>query len=135
MSFQAFFDFSSSVVNPKHVGLSPFFASRETRLDTSTPAISSSMCEYIMCTKRALNTRIIGFAEPTLQQCIDEFSRNVKASAVVGNEEALTAVLKQRRGAVDPHVLPWAPKPEYVEWLRAQGRLEEGKRPTSAAEA
>lgn len=125
MSYQAFFDFSSSVVNPKYVGLSPFFESKETRLDTSSPAVLSSMYEYTMCTKRALNTRIIGFAEPTLQQCIDEFSRNVKASAWVGNEEAKEGVLKQRRGVVDPYALPWAPKPAYVEWLREQGRLDD----------
>ncbi|KPI89087.1 hypothetical protein ABL78_1823 [Leptomonas seymouri] len=128
MSLQAFFDFSSSVVNPKYVGRSPFFDSREARLDSGAPAISSSMYEYTMCTKRALNTHIIGFAEPTLQQCVEEFSRNLKASAMIGDEEARAAVLKQRRGVVDPYALPWAPKPEYVAWLRAQGRLGDAAR-------
>lgn len=128
MSFQAFFDFSSSVVNPKYVGLSPFFAAKETRLDTSSPGVLSSMYEYTMCTKRALNIRIIGFAEPTLQQCIDEFSRNVRASALIADEAAKADVLKQRRGVVDPYALPWAPKPEYVTWLREQGRLDDSSR-------
>ncbi|KPA76292.1 hypothetical protein ABB37_08020 [Leptomonas pyrrhocoris] len=125
MSLQAFFDFSSSVVDPKYVGLTPFFAPRQERLDTRPPAILASMYEYTMCTKRALNTRIIGFAEPTLQQCIEAFSRNVKASAMIGDAEAQAAVLRQRRGVVDPYALPWAPKPEYVEWLRGQGRLDD----------
>lgn len=123
MSFQAFFDFSSSVVNPKYVGLSPFHDSKEARLDTTSPAILSSMYEYTMCTKRALNTRIIGFAEPTLQQCTEELSRNVRASTLIGDTEAQAAVMKQRRGDVDPYALPWTPRPEYIEWLRAQGRL------------
>lgn len=126
MSVQAFFELTTSVVNPKHVGLPPFHASVEARLDTSPPAVLASMYEYTMCTKRALNTRIIGFAEPTLQQCIDAFSRDIKASSFIGDEAARSAALRQRRGTVDPSTLPWAPRPEYLMWLKAQGRLDEG---------
>ncbi|CAJ1007283.1 hypothetical protein Q4I28_002597 [Leishmania naiffi] len=125
MSVQAFFDFSSSLLSPKYVGLSPFYAPKESRLDTSPPGVVSSMYEYAMCTKRSLNTRIIGFAEPTLQQCIDEFTRDLKATAFIEDKEAMSTLLRQRRGIVDPSQLPWSPRPEYLAWLRAQGRLDE----------
>ncbi|GET87695.1 hypothetical protein, conserved [Leishmania tarentolae] len=125
MSAQAFFEFSSSILSPKYVGLSPFHAPKESRLDTSPPGVLSSMYEYTMCTKRALNTRIIGFSEPTLQQCVDEFTRSLKATTFIQDKEATSAFLRQRRGTVDPSQLPWAPKPEYLAWLRAQGRLDE----------
>ncbi|CAG9572372.1 conserved hypothetical protein [Leishmania major strain Friedlin] len=124
MSVQAF-EFSSSILSPKYVGLSPFRAPKESRLDTSPPGVLSSMCEYTMCAKRALNTRIIGFAEPTLQQCIEEFARALKASTFIQDKDATSALLRQRRGTVDPSQLPWSPRPEYLAWLRAQGRLEE----------
>ncbi|KAG5481594.1 hypothetical protein LSCM1_05618 [Leishmania martiniquensis] len=125
MSAQAFFDFSSSALSPKYVGLSPFHAPKESRLDTSPPRALSCMYEYTMCMKRALNTRIIGFAEPTLQQCVDEFARNLRATALIQDAEATAALLRQRRGAVDPGKLPWTPRPEYLAWLRAKGRLDE----------
>ncbi|KAK7196239.1 hypothetical protein NESM_000559500 [Novymonas esmeraldas] len=127
MSSQALVDFSSSLVNPKHVGLSPFHAPPEVRHDTSTAGVLSSMYEYSMCTKRALNTRIIGFAEPTLRECIDAFSRNLRATAFVQDEAATAAVLRERRGIVDPSQLPWAPRPEYIAWLRSHGRLDEAQ--------
>ncbi|KAG5508268.1 hypothetical protein JKF63_05524 [Porcisia hertigi] len=125
MSLQVFFDFSSSVLSPKYVGLSPFYASKESRYDTSTPGFFSSMYEYTLCTKRALNTRIIGFADPTLQQCIDELTRNLKSTTLVQDKEATAALMRQRRGTVDPSQLPWSPRPEYLMWLKAQGRLDE----------
>ncbi|KAG5481908.1 hypothetical protein LSCM4_06987 [Leishmania orientalis] len=125
MSVQAFLDFSSSVLSPKYVGLSPFYAPKESRLDTSPPRTLSCMYEYTMCMKRALNTRIIGFAEPTLQRCVDEFARNLRATPLIQDEAATAALLRQRRGTVDPRELPWPPRPEYIAWLRAQGRLDE----------
>lgn len=125
MSVQAFFEFSSSILSPKYVGLSPFHAPKESRLDTSLPGVLPSMCEYTMCTKRALNTRIIGFGEPTLQQCIEELTRAMKATTFIQDKDATSALLRQRRGTVDPSKLPWSPRPEYLGWLRAQGRLDE----------
>lgn len=128
MSNQAAFELSSSFINPKYVGLSPFHASRETRDDESPPPLFSSLHTFMMCSKRSLNTRIIGFADPTLLQCVDELASNIKASGWGWTSEeektkSMKTVQLRRRGVVDPSVLPWEPKERYLEWLRSEGRL------------
>lgn len=125
MSLQAFFEVSSSWIDPKHVGLSPFYDAKEKRMRLEPPGIPSSFYEYTMCTKRAINTQIIGFAEPTLRQCVNELTRNIQASSIVQDKMALKEVLQHRRGAVNPAALPWSPRPEYLDWLRREGRLAE----------
>lgn len=124
MSYQAFFELSSSLLSPKHIGLSPFHANKEVRLRPNPPRVSSALYGYTMCTRRAINTRIIGFCEPTLQQCVDGLVREVKASKLGGQDPAaLDVSLTRRRGDINADTLPWQPKPEYLRWLDAQGRL------------
>lgn len=125
-STQAFFELSSSMLSPKSVGLSPFFAPAAERENAEPPQVSSILYEYTMCTKRALNTRIIGFGEPSLKSCVNDFVTSMRASSLMGSDAAaLDAVCKSRRGTVDPYQLPWQPNERYLAWLRQQGRLVE----------
>lgn len=131
MSNQAFFELSSTLLSPKHVGLNPFPAADDVRLSTAPPRVSSALYNYTMCAKRAINTRIIGFCEPTLQQCVDQLVMEVKASKLGGQDpDSLSEALNRRRNVVDPQTLPWQPKPEYLKWLEDRGRLRVSQSPT-----
>lgn len=119
---------SSSMLNPKYVGQFPFFLAEETPqwLLEAPPTLRSALWSYVKCGKRAMNMRMVGFCEPTLHQCVEELGETVKASVLGGQDPtALKHVLERRRGVVDVTTLPWEPRPEYVEWLRRQGRLAE----------
>ncbi|KEG12772.1 hypothetical protein DQ04_01431010 [Trypanosoma grayi] len=124
MPVWSFVELSTSLLSPKTVGVSPFFAPAEERLSTEPPHLPTAVWDYMHCTKRAINTRIIGFCEPTLKQCVDDLVLYTKASKLGGNDAAaLDEVLRRRRGDVDVNSLPWEPRAAYKEWLRAQGRL------------
>ncbi|CCW69674.1 unnamed protein product [Phytomonas sp. Hart1] len=123
MSVRVFFELSTSVVNPKYLGCSPFFESENHRLDTSPPSVLKAVYNCMFCTKRSLNTRIIGFCQPTLGQCIEDLKMEVRASTLIGDSSALQNVLARRRGEVEVDTLPWKPREEYIMWLRQQGRL------------
>ncbi|AAZ11380.1 uncharacterized protein TEOVI_000011900 [Trypanosoma equiperdum] len=127
MPLWSFVELSSSFLSPVTVGVSPFFRPLEERLNTEPPAVREVVWEYMHCTKRAINTRIIGFCEPTLNKCVDDLRLYLKASAAGGSDEAsLAEVLRRRRGEVDADSLPWESRAEYKEWLRTQGRLKCG---------
>ncbi|CCW65708.1 unnamed protein product [Phytomonas sp. EM1] len=123
MSFQVFFALSMSIVNPEHLCCSPFFEPESVRLDTSSPSVFKAMSNYVFCTRLALNAHVIGFCQPTLQQCVEDFKMEVKASTIIGDPLALQNVLARRRGEVEVNTLPWKPREEYQAWLRKQGRL------------
>ncbi|EAN94596.1 hypothetical protein C3747_23g338 [Trypanosoma cruzi] len=122
----SFVELSCSFLSPKMVGESPFFAPLEERLSTKPPSLSSALWDYMHCTKRAINTRIIGFCEPTLKQCVDDLVLYTKASKWGGcNAASLEEVLRRRRGDVDIESLPWEPRESYKKWLKEQGRMRE----------
>ncbi|CAD2221603.1 hypothetical protein AGDE_02373 [Angomonas deanei] len=124
MSFQSFFELSSSFLSPKDIGASPFPLPIEKRTNLSAPWLFEVLYAYSMCTKRALNTRMIGFSEPTLQSCVDDLSMGLKATQLVSkNEEALRVYNERKACKIDPTVLPWAPRKEYLEWLKKEERL------------
>ncbi|KAH9599268.1 hypothetical protein LSM04_002963 [Trypanosoma melophagium] len=125
MPVWSFVELSSSLLNPKAVGVSPFISPLEERISTEPPHLRSALWEYMLCTKRAINTRIIGFCEPTLQQCVDDLVLYTKASSWGGSDaDSLAEVLRRRRGVVDVQSLPWEPRAGYKKWLEEQGRLQ-----------
>ncbi|EPY24015.1 hypothetical protein STCU_01875 [Strigomonas culicis] len=126
-SLGLFFTLSKTVMDPKAVGLSPFFAPPSERESKEPPHVLRSLRDYAMCTKRALNVQIIRFGEPSLKSCVDEFVISLRASVESENGTAsLEQVCRRRRGVVDPTNLPWEPREEYLAWLGRQNRLAEG---------
>lgn len=123
MKVQEFFELSTSSADPQKLGLSPFFEPREVRCDTSPPTVPEAMYHYIMCARRSLNFRMVGFADPSLSSCVEAFRTELRATAWVGDSESLDAVLLKRRGVVHTDKMPWKPRPAYTEWLKSQDRL------------
>nr|CCC47996.1 conserved hypothetical protein [Trypanosoma vivax Y486] len=120
----SFVELSSSLLSPKTVGISPFFQADREGIRSDAPNPIEAVWDYTLCTKRAINTRIIGFCDPTLKQCVDDLVLSLKSSRLGGsNPAALEEVLRRRRGSISVNTLPWEPRPEYKEWLLAQGRL------------
>lgn len=126
MSRQALFQLSTSTANPRDIGVCPFWDPAEKRLDTSPPLVRTALYNYTICTKRALNLRIVGFCEPTLGECVKNFAVDMRSTSLMGSDPtSLKDVLRRRRGEVDVRSLPWEPRKEYKEWLQRQGRLAE----------
>lgn len=127
MSIQALFELSKSTLSPKYVGLSPFFSDDHAAARAqSAPPLRRAVWEYMRCSRRAINTRIIGFSDPTLQECVADLVLATRATRWGGADpEAAEAVRRRRGGVVDPASLPWAPTEGYTQWLRRQGRLVE----------
>lgn len=126
MSVYTIFEMCTCTISPKHIGADPFFATGRNSGDKELPSLSSAIYNFTVCTRRALNTRIIGFGDPTLQQCATTFVNEVKANKRIGWDEcAVKTVLDQQRGAVDINLLPWHSRPEYIDWLTAQNRLSQ----------
>jgi hypothetical protein len=64
----------------------------------------------------------LGFQDPNPMQCVGLLRDAVRAAALA-DEAASLRILLRRRHAIDPYDLPWQPRPAYVRWLHAQGRV------------
>lgn len=122
MSSQTPWELSSSFVNPKYIGLSPFFPCKSDRAQTNKITVLSSSYNFNLCIRRSLNTRIIGFGDPTLLQCINEFLLDIGLKSST-TEESISFV-KRRCSMVNPYLLPWSPTPTYLSWLASENRLD-----------
>lgn len=114
-------ELSSSWLHPKLVSLSPFPEPEHQRISQGT--LFSCTRHYLMCVKRSLNTRIVGFGDCTLLQCTTEVKDCMKASRLFSDQEAMEKVSRAQRNVVDTSILPWSSKPEYVNWLEVNGRI------------
>lgn len=89
---------------------------------------SSFLGSFISCTRRSLNTRIIGFRDNTLENCVDDYlfklHRFLGNDKVVAESESDKPRSNHFRSVVDPFNLPWKPKKKYLKWLSERHSLK-----------
>lgn len=122
-------ELSSIFISPKYLSASPFFrdTTKENQEKGSFRHLTSSIASFIFCSRRALNTRIIGFGDNTLENCSEDFLYNISESKASSHSEDEHDDYRPKTNhfhrRIDPFSLPWKPKQQYLNWLASRHSL------------
>lgn len=123
------FELSTIFISPKFVSVSPFFVhdTEYAQKQGSLSHFASSIASFISCSRRSLNTRIIGFGDNTLENCAEDFlytlHREKKDAPIEGDSELNKPRTNHFHRVLDPFILPWKPKANYLQWLSSRHSL------------
>ena len=85
-------------------------------------SLGDAAAEFVQCAAGGARLGAFGFQDPDLRECLSR-ARDIVRARLFRDDVAAVRVFSLRRCAVDPLRPPWDPRPEYVHWLRSQGRL------------
>lgn len=122
-------ELSSVFLNPTLVSESPFFLHKKEEFEDKGGLIlfSSFLGSFFSCTRRSLNTRIVGFRDNTLENCVDDFLFSIQKISgkdrVIAESEDDKPRSNHFHRVIDPFSLPWKPKEKYLKWLSERHSL------------
>ena len=106
------------------IARSPFLQEEEIRFRTSPPTLMETWNAWSICKKRTTHANMSTFNDLRPQDCMDVLVSHLRAS-LFKHPESMKMILKDRQCEYDPSVLPWKPKPKYLEQLASEKRLPE----------